>query len=145
MAAPVVKVISLLTLYYTSLTSANSTLTCDYHDKYLCPDDVLTFVCSASDGAATIWRGSFFTDCPDTGGSEIILRHSRFENGSYSATCNDGTVIAYSTEVINNSYISQLNVTVSPDLDTGTVKCSLDRQQGEISVGTCTVILAIGK
>ena len=142
MAVPVTKVISLLTLCYTSLISANNSLNCDYRDQCLCPDDVLTFICSVSDGAATIWRGSFFSDCPDTSGSEIILRHYKFEGG-VSGTCSNGAVVAYSTEVTNNSYTSQLNVTVSPAMHNGSIECIEDGFNAT-SVGTCTLILATG-
>ena len=59
-------------------------------------------------------EGSIFTDCPETGGTEIIFSHQRFEHG-VTKTCNDGAIVAYSNEVTKNSYNSQLSVTVSPE------------------------------
>ena len=139
------KVISMLSLsLYTSLISSNNLLHCDYQRNIiLCPEDVVVFVCRVSGGVATVWRGSIF-NCPDHG-NQILLRHRNFENET-SGTCNDGEIIAYSSEVANNSYSSQLNVTVTPEIHNGTVECV--KPQGhanEISVGICTLIPATGK
>ena len=145
MAVRVIKTISLLTLSYTSLISANNSLNCDYHGNCLCPDDVLAFVCSVSIGVATVWTGSFF-NCPNFG-NQIVLRHSRFESG-VSGACNDGEVIAYSIEATNDSYTSQVNVTVSPEMQNGTVECIQDGPGTNVtSVGTCPfkLTLATGK
>lgn len=136
-----IKVISLLTLYYTSLISANNSLHCGYRDKCLCPEDVLTFVCNVSDGIATVWKGSIF-NC-STSGNEIILRHSKFEDG-INGTCNHETVVAYSTEVTNISYTSQLSVIVSPEMNNGTVECIQD-DLNVVFIGACTLIIATGK
>lgn len=100
----------------------------------------MTFACSVSAGVATTWRGSFFS-CRSN--AEITLRHSRFENGVME-TCNDGEVVVYSTEVTNNSYTSQLNVSVSPEMHNGTIECIQDGSNGETSVGACTLILTTG-
>lgn len=151
MAAQVLKVILFLSPYYIYLTSANNysnSLLCGYHDNCLCPEDTLTFTCSVGDGAGTIWKGSIF-NCGRGSKHEILLRHSIFdEYYNNSETCNDGTIVAYSTEfeLINNSYISQLNVTISPEMHSGTIECiQLSFSAVESSVGTCTLILATGK
>ena len=106
---------------------------------YALIEDVLTlnFLCSVSDGAATVWKGSIFS-CPNSQ-NEILLRHSRFEDGpGISGTCNDGEVIAYSIESTNNSYISQLNVTISPEMQNGTVECIQDGPGANVtSIGAC--------
>ena len=145
MAAAVVKVISMLTLYYyTSLTSANNLLHRKYYGSCICPGDIIAFVCSVSGGAATVWKGSIFTDCLETSENEIILSHRRFEHG-ITKTCNDGAIVAYSTEVTNNSsYSSQLNVTVSPEMHNGTIEC-IEDGLNVTSVGACTLILPTGK
>ena len=139
MAVQVFATISLLTLsYIISSISAYNSLNCDYQGDCLCPDDVLTFLCNVSDGAATVWKGSIFNDCPNSQ-HEIVLRHSRFEDEpGISGTCNDGEVIAYSIESTNNSYISQLNVTVSPEIQNGTVECIQDGPGANVtSIGVC--------
>ena len=141
MAAAVVEVISMLTLYYyTSLASANNNLLVQY-DSCLCPEDVLVFVCSVNGGGATIWRGSIFS-CHQ--GSQIILRHSIFGNG-VRRTCNDDNIVVYDIDVTNNTYSSQLNITVSPEMHNGTVKCIHDTLNAtSVLVGAYTLILATG-
>ena len=136
--------ILMLTLYYISLISANNSLHCNYYRNCICADDVVAFVCSVSDGVATVWRGSIF-NCP-LSGNEIILRHSNFEHET-SAACSDGDIVAYSSEVTSNgSYISQLNLTVSPEMHNGTIECIRDDVNGmSVTVGTCTLILTTGK
>ena len=136
-------VISILTLYCASLTSANNLLQCNYYGNCICPGDTIAFVCSVSGGAATVWKGSIFTECLETSETEIILSHRRFEDG-VTKTCNDGAIVAYSTEVTNNSYSSQLNVTISPEMHNGTIEC-IEDGLNVTSVGACTLILPTGK
>ena len=140
MAAAVVEVISMLTLYYyTSLSSANNLL--PHYDSCLCPEGILVFVCSVNGGVATVWKGTIF-NCPS---NEITLRHSAFENAT--GTCNDGNIVAYNIDVdiANNSYSSQLNVTVSPEMHNGTIECVRDKfDLTSVTVGTYTLILATG-
>ena len=124
--------------------SANNLLHCNCYQisDCICPEDVVVFVCSVSGGVATIWRGSIF-NCPSNG-NQIVLRHRNFENG-VSGKCNDGEIIAYSSEITNNSYSSRLNVSVTPEMHNGTVEC-IQPQEGftETSAGICTLILATG-
>ena len=142
MATVITKVISMLSLC-TSLISANNLLQCNYQSNSVCPEDVVVFDCSVSGGVATAWRGSIF-NCPNRG-NQIFLRHHNFENGT-SRTCNDEEIVAYSSEVTNNSYSSRLNVTVSSEMHNGTVECIKElKDLSSESVGTCTLILATGK
>ena len=138
--AAVVEVILMLTLYYyTSLASANNLLL-QYYDSCLCPEDVLVFVCSVNGGGATVWRGSIF----NCNGNQIILRHSMFGNG-VRRICNDGNIVTYDIDVTNNTYSSQLNVTVSPEMHNETVECIHDTQNAtSVLVGAYTLILATG-
>ena len=130
-----------LVVMYTGLISANNVLYCNYyHGSHVCPEDIVVFVCSVSGGVATVWRGSIF-NCPSSG-SQIVLRHHNFENGT-SSMCNDGEIVAFSSEVTNNRYSSQLNVTVTPEMHNGTVECIQD-DFNETIISTCTLILATG-
>ena len=143
MAKFIAKVILIFSLHYCiSLVFAKDSLRCNYHnDHTICPGDILVFACSVNDGIATVWRGSIF-NCPNSG-NEIVLRHSTFEHGSIK-TCNDGTVVAFGTEVTNSSYTSQLNVTVSPEMHNGTIECVQDGTNVTL-LGACTLTLATGK
>ena len=108
----------------------------------ICPGDVLTYVCSSM-GALTVWKGSAF-QCEQGGSShEIHLLHRKFVNGT-SGVCNNGAIVAYSIGVIDNRYTSQLNVTVSPEMDNRTVECAYDDGITETIVGVRTVILTPG-
>ena len=138
MAAPVTR-LKILRVISANYNFDNSLLR-NHHGQRICPKDILAFVCSVSDDVATVWRGSIF-NCPSSG-NRILLRHSRFEGGVLDV-CNDGAVVAYSTEVTNGSYTSQLNVTVSPEMHNGTVECIQD-DFNETFVGVCTLILATG-
>ena len=145
MATLITKVISMLSLsLYTSLISSNNLLHCDYQSNGTChrPEDVVVFDCSVSGGVATIWKGSIF-NCHSSG-NQILLRHYNFKNGA-NGICNDGEIIAYSSEVTNSSYSSRLNVTVTPEMHNGTVECFQVGLTDSTSAGTCTLILATGK
>ena len=143
MEATVGKTVLVLFLYYfcTSLTSANNSLHCG---NCIHPEAILVCVCSVSDGAATVWKGSIF-NCPSNG-NQIVLRHSSFENKlTVTRACNDGAVVAYSTDVMGNIYSSQLNITVSPEMHNGTVECIQDLLNAtSVTVGTYTLRLATG-
>ena len=140
MAALIAEVISMLCLCTSLMSAQKNSLNCNYQSNHLCPEDVVVFDCSVSGGVATIWRGSIF-NCH---GNQIVLRHhNNFENG-VSGICNDGDIVAYSSEVANNSYSSRLNVTVSSEMHNGTVECIQD-DFNETFVGTCTLILTTGK
>ena len=133
----------IMLLYNLSLISTNNLLHCNYYQNgdCICPEDVVVFACSVSDGVAIIWRGSIF-NCPGSG-NQILLRHRNFENG-VSGTCNNGEIVAYSSEVTSSSYSSRLNVTVTPEMHNGTVECIQVGFTETSSTGTCTLILATG-
>jgi hypothetical protein len=124
------------------LTSANNLFV--QYDTCLCPEDILVFVCRINIGGATIWKGSIF-NCQGTT-NKLILRHSTFNNGvTELRTCNDGNIVAYNSNVANNIYSSQLNVTTNQEMHDGTVECIHDRPNAiSVTVGTYTLILATG-
>ena len=67
-------------------------------------------------GGATVWQGTAF-QCVSIN-NEIILRHSQF-GGPYNPTgsCNNGEIVIQALVIVNNTYISQLSVIVSPELN----------------------------
>ena len=109
-----------------------------------CPGDVLMYVCNIIGGGNTIWSGTAFY-CPSKS-NETILRHSQFnsESGTF-GSCNDRAVImARSLGVTNNCYSSQLNITVTSDMNNKTIQCahSSDRI---VTIGVVTLSIATGK
>lgn len=82
-------------------------------------------------GTTTIWRGTAF-DCP-LDGSEITLRHdSLFASISNQAIgiYNGDDISGRGLGVVNNCYISQLNVTVRKSFNNKTVQCVLNSNEG---------------
>lgn len=88
-----------------------------------CPGEVLTIQCAIMGGGATVWQGTAF-QCDGNNRDIIVLRHTQFRR-SYKpgGICNNGAIVAQAIGVVNDSYISQLNVTVSPELNNTTVEC----------------------
>ena len=92
----------------------------------VCPGDIVTYKCTITGRAAdsTIWTGSALKDC---GNDQIILVHSRFSSAHRTVvTCNNGTIVGWSLHVENNTYTSQLIVTVTHDTAKKTIKCGHD-------------------
>ena len=89
-----------------------------------CPGDVLTTVseCAIMGGGVTVWKGTAFQfHCNNR--ESISLRHSQFRDSEKpEGYCNNGAIAARALGIVNNSYISQLNVTVSLELNNTTVE-----------------------
>ena len=109
--------ISVCYMYSTVLASASST-----SQVVLCPGDVLTTECAIMGGGATVWQGTTF-QCDRGNHREVILRHSQFRGSYDPIDCNNGAIVVQALGIINSSYISQLNVTVSPELNNTAVEC----------------------
>ena len=107
-----------------------------------CPDELLTFTCTVTGTrtGATVWAGSAF----NCAGGEISLRHEGFfQSGGISRDCNNEVIVARSVSVVNETcFTSELNVTVSAELNSTTVMCSLDSQTQPVGMA---VILLAGK
>ena len=128
-----------LLIYYTVVVLAsNSSLQCE-SVNCTCSGSTLVFECTNAGAIATVWRGSFF-DCPS---NSIVLRHRLFQSG-INGTCSNGAIVARSIEALNNSYTSQLSVTVSQRMKNGSVECIRDSSI-ETTIGTCPLNLATGK
>ena len=85
-----------------------------------CPEEVLSYICTIKGSNTTIWGGSAF-NCA-TAGNEINLIHPSGTSGE----CNNGAILGQSVTVDGTHFTSQLNVTVSSELNNKTVTCSSD-------------------
>ena len=85
----------------------------------------------------TVWGGTAF-NCPDR--NEISLRHNQFENAI--GECNDGAIVGYSVENVDNCFTSRLDVRLSADLQGRTITCSVDDGSGVIMLGTSALIVS---
>ena len=90
-----------------------------------CPNERLIFNCTAIGGEATTWGGSAF-DCQGNQ-NEIILLHNSYSGQGALGECNGGTISGWSVGVDEKMsyFTSQLNVTVSDELNNKTVTCSV--------------------
>ena len=92
---------------------------------FSCLGDILTIECAIMGGGATVWQGTAF-QC-DNNLDIIDLRHSQFRGSQKpEGTCNNGAIVARAIGVVNDSYVSVLNVTVSSELNNTTVECAHD-------------------
>ena len=101
----------------------------------------VTYECTVSGGAFTVWSGSAFM-CQ---GEEIPLRHFGFLAAS--GECNNGAIIGRGVEITNNNcYTSQLSVRLSLELVGRTVTCSIDDGLNSVTqVGTTNLTVSTSK
>ena len=110
-----------------------------------CPGDVVTIECAVMGGGITVWQGTTI-QCNNR--DYIPLRHSQFKQSErFRGVCNNGDIIVQALGVVNNTYISQLNVTVSPDWSNTTVECWHDYSLTETVVikSIQIIVLATGR
>ena len=98
-----------------------------------CVDDTLTFECTVRRDIGTIWRGTAF-NCPSNG-NEIYL----WETSTGSNICNKGMITGRIVRVDENSYTSQINVTLNSDLTGQTIECAYDNGTGPESITNRTL------
>ena len=108
-----------------------------------CPGDVLTTECAIMGVGATVWQGTAF-QCYNDDINEVVLLHRGSYN--YIQTYNNGAIVVQALGVVNDSYISQLNVTVTVELNNTTVECLYDNGTTVIVIRSIQIIvLATGK
>lgn len=113
------------------LTSYCSTCQGNYTLTYEC--EVMGF---QSD--LTLWSGSAF-DCARRN-NEIILQHSLYRESNIiharpNGACNIGSIVAQILRVENDTYVSQLNITMSDSLIGKTIECLHDNTLTLMRVG----------
>ena len=89
-----------------------------------CSGDLLTLQCSALGAGITVWEGSAILECYGTNTNTISLSHSGYNlPDKPRRVCNNGAIVARAIGVDGNNYTSQLNVTVSAEVNNKTVEC----------------------
>ena len=102
---------------------------------------MLTFICNINEGGITLWTGSAFS----CNSNDILLRHSQFSlPGGASGSCNNGSITGQSIGVTDGCYSSELDVTVSPDLNGRTILCNHDGTT-QRTIGASTLNVVTGK
>ena len=108
----------------------------------VCPENLIIYQCSIVGAGTTVWQGTAF-QCSGLN-RHISLRHSKFNTSEKPfGECNNGAITARAIGVVDNNYTSQLNVTVSPELNNKTVECVYDNGTEEI-VGSDILSLTTG-
>ena len=108
-------------MYVVRIFAANSVIG---NADCTCPEDILVLTCIVDGGVITLWRGTAFS-CPTTN-NEILLRHTLIASRTASGACNNGAIVGRGLGEEDNVYTSQLNVTVSSDLNSQTIECAYD-------------------
>ena len=90
-----------------------------------------------------MWQGSAF-DCR-SGTNSISLRHSQFSDiESVVGVCNGESIKAQGISSLDNSYVSQLNVTVSESILGETIQCAYDDGRIITVIGESTLTITEG-
>ena len=124
-----------------------SVSTCSTYQVISCPGDVhvLTIECTIMGGGATVWQGTAF-QCDSNNQNFISLRHSQFlKSFKPEGDCNNGAIVARALGVVNGSYISELNVTASLELNNTTVECAHSYNLTETLVRSIQIIVLTSK
>jgi hypothetical protein len=106
-----------------------------------CPGHSQMFECRVVGEGATIWKGTAF-ECASTD-NEIVLLHARSSSSS-PLQCNDGAIQGRITDIstVNNTYTSQLSVSVSNELEGRSISCMHDSSSdGSINVIGSTLLM----
>ena len=123
-------------LSYTGCAATNGpnlVLTSDSGSECTCPGQQLSYECTTVGPVATVWLGSAF-QCEN---NNILLRHSQFTSlQGVSGTCNNGAIAGHSRRVEENCFTSQLNITVSSNMNGQTVQCAHNDGQTLSIIGT---------
>ena len=109
----------------------------------------VTYECTATDGFGTLWTGSAISKLCKNSPSGIFLVHSRFESDNPTIICDNGTIVGKGVRADNDTFTSQLTVTVSPTSSIlgDTIVCTHSLNGTTHVVGNITIELqnSIGK
>lgn len=122
--------------HYASLSGENALValnncTCEGYNQI--------YECRIYGREATVWRGTAF-NCPDKG-NEISLFYI---NAGTKKICNDGAISGCITRADNNTYISQLTVSVSAETIGMNISCLHDVGGTPMLIGSSLLTLTPG-
>ena len=98
-----------------------------------------SYECTVVGGGFTEWQGSALA-CE----SRLSLRHSQFKYGTAREECNNGAVVVRAIGETDDNFTSQLNLTVSPDMNNKSVECIYNNGTTRTIVGISTLIITTG-
>lgn len=95
-----------------------------HESEYICPGNVITLECTVqSRTTPTVWKGNVL-NCETGINNEITLlqrNDSQFLQNVH--TCNNGTIMSQGIQIENDSFTSQLNITVELDKIGKQIEC----------------------
>ena len=106
-----------------------------------CPGHQLIFECTTFGSGATVWMGTALDQCPR---DQVFMRHSEFQSGG-TWTCSNEQIVGRTVGVSNQSYTSQLAVTVNAGLNGREIQCSHDNGTISYIIGVSTIQITTGK
>ena len=102
----------------------------------------MTYQCTVSGSGATVWKGTAF-DC-SLSSNEFVIFHDINYTSQKPQTCNNGAIIGQVVRAENDSYMSQITVQVSDELNGTTVVCAHDNGTDTIEIGSAILNITTG-
>ena len=128
--------------YTGSVLMASENGTMSMINNCTCEGHVQIYECSVIGYGATIWRGSAL-DCSSSTNEIVILRS---DSVNRSITCNNGEIyiVGHLVRRENNSYVSQLSVSVSSEVIGRNISCYHEVGIDTIEIGTSQLEISAG-
>ena len=99
------------------------------------------YECRVTGSGAIVWGGSAFNCPPRRNEITFFLRN----NAGTRESCNDGAIIGHIIRAENDTYISQLTVSVSTEMIGKNISCFHDRPSGAAElIGSSVLTLSRG-
>ena len=91
---------------------------------------------------ATVWTGTAF-NCPDAG-DEMIFLHSMSRFINTSRGCNGGAITGRGIRIEEDTYTSQVNITIDSYMDGKSVACVYERESSRTVVNNSSIAITSG-
>ena len=113
-----------------------------FSDDCVCPGDVVTFECTVIGGfgTTTVWKSDIFHCSSGKQVIELVHRPVNFEQeGDNTRACNNGDIVGRIVRSENDSFTSQLNVTLTQNISGGRIECIGDNGISTHRIGSLNI------
>ena len=127
-------------MHYTFIPQSVLTEADDFisNNSCVCEGYNLVYECSITGSGLIVWRGTAF-ECPSSS-NEIVLSQG---SSGIQEVCNDGAITGRIIRVENNTYVSQLTVSVSAKMIDRNISCFHDGTTQNL-IGSSLITLTTG-